>query len=140
MKTKCFIQGAALLLFIILSLFGCVYPHVILIHNFGLIYFSIEQFFKNLQAFCKINFMAQMWKMHKGEEENYQVNQVFLMKLVTVLSFINNQHPETSHSFPHFPKLFHQIQNKKSDVFLTVKPDNFLGHSHLPRLSSELFS
>lgn len=40
--------------------------------------------------------MAYIWKMNKGETENYAftVNKVFLKKLVVVLTFINNQHPE----------------------------------------------
>lgn len=83
-----------------------------------------------------------MQKMHKGEEENCVsvVTQFFLIKLVIVLPFINNQHPETSQNFLHFPTFSFQIQNTKSDVFLTVKADNLCGHSNLPRLSSELFS
>lgn len=96
-------RSSSTLLLITLTSFGCVYPDVILIQNFGLMYFfKAEQFFKNLQAFCKINFMGEMQKMHKGDQENYAstVNQVFLIKLVIVLSFINYQHPETQ--FPTF--------------------------------------
>lgn len=46
--------------------------------------------------------------MHKGMEENCvsTVNQVFLIKSVIVLLFINNQHLEISHNLTHFPKLF----------------------------------
>lgn len=31
---------------------------------------------------------------------------VFLKKSVMVLTFLNNQHPEKTYNFPHFPALF----------------------------------